>query len=396
MAALSPLNAARIASTVYAVETAKKQRAELGTENPFGLGDMFEFRQESIARGKSGPTTPFRPNRLAESGFGYVARGKDDIFAGDVLIAIRGTNFGRGRDVWTDANIGIQKGPRGFPVHGGFNDTFNSLLPQLRNELHGLGSTTNVHIVGHSLGGGIANLTADWCLKEKIGKVHLYTFGCPRVGTQEFASALTESLAPQNIYRVHHTSDVVSMLPLFPFVHAPLPGLACTVARGGLLGAPISLSTHLMRTYIADVRNAEWETLRNAGTAALLDSQAQMELNQQLLLHSGGMHSTTILRAINSGISGMLQGAGDAICLSVAGGMTVLDRLSLALNRLSQQGMESEVAGILTLALRFLGAPIVKLGKLTLSVIRAILFKFFGVVYGMARLAVEDVYRDGG
>jgi triacylglycerol lipase len=392
MGILLPLAAAEIARAVYSVETAKDLRDELETKNPFALRDMFEFRQESVTRGKSGPTTPLRPNVLAESGFGYVARGTG-AFVGDVLIALRGTNFVRGRDVWTDANIGIQKGPRGLPVHGGFNDTFRSLRAQLESEIKAVDSITNVHIVGHSLGGGLATLAADWCLRNKVGKVHLYTFGCPRVGTHEFVSALTEDVTASSIYRVHHTSDVVSMIPFFPFMHNPLPGIACTVSRGGLLGAPIAVSTHLMSTYIDDMEGKSWAQLRSPGAAALLIGQAEAALNQELLSKSGGQYSAKLLNAINTGISRLLESTGNTICMGAAGGMTVLDRLSFALNKVTQQGMETQVGQVLCLAMRFLGMPSFSFGKITLSVIRAVLHKLFSAVYGMARMAIATAGR---
>lgn len=83
----------------------------------------------------------------------------------------------------------------------------------------------HVHCVGHSLGGAVATLVADWVKANRPGTTpYLYTFGCPRVGSEGFARSLTQNIGTENIYRVFHGCDPVPMVPIWPFVHAPLPG----------------------------------------------------------------------------------------------------------------------------------------------------------------------------
>src|SRR5690606_36020773 len=116
------------------------------------------------------------------SGFALVGEGKDR-HQGDHVIAIRGTNTNF--DWLTNGNFGFSTCLGGSTVHSGFNQTFESMTPTCERlfapRLKGGGNGT-VHCVGHSLGGALASLTAEW-VKIRFGRpVNLYTFGSPRVG----------------------------------------------------------------------------------------------------------------------------------------------------------------------------------------------------------------------
>ncbi|KHN85682.1 Lipase -like protein [Toxocara canis] len=70
-------------------------------------------------------------------------------------------------------------------------------------------------ITGHSLGGAIATIAANWIAFEKIvpaTKIKLITFGEPRVGDYEYAS-IHDSMLPYS-YRVTHKADLVPHLPM--------------------------------------------------------------------------------------------------------------------------------------------------------------------------------------
>lgn len=96
-------------------------------------------------------------------------------------------------------------------VHAGFNKTFYSMKPALqefvaaniRDKITGC-----VHIVGHSLGGALATLSADWIKAEYSLPVKLYTFGSPRVGLDNFSRAATSRI--DKIYRCTHGADPVT------------------------------------------------------------------------------------------------------------------------------------------------------------------------------------------
>ena len=71
---------------------------------------------------------------------------------------------------------------RNLPAHVGFNKTFNSIKPTLETYFN-KNTTGPVHCVGHSLGGALATLTANWLHNKQGGRpISLYTFGAPRVG----------------------------------------------------------------------------------------------------------------------------------------------------------------------------------------------------------------------
>jgi len=70
------------------------------------------------------------------------------------------------------------------------------------------------YFVGHSLGGAFATLAAlDASLGHIIDKdrIHLYTYGCPRVGDFNFANAVVNNVG--EIQRVTHHRDMVPHVP---------------------------------------------------------------------------------------------------------------------------------------------------------------------------------------
>ncbi len=136
-------------------------------------------------------------------------------YAGEIVIAIRGT--AGLADALTDLHCGVTVGPNWTPVHSGFNRTFETIKPQLAAILSKAGGRP-VHCVGHSLGGALATLAANWIKAQYKVPVKLYTFGSPRVGLNPFAIKTETRL--DGIYRAVHRSDPVPMVPVWPFVHA--------------------------------------------------------------------------------------------------------------------------------------------------------------------------------
>ncbi|WP_276681900.1 lipase family protein [Thalassolituus oleivorans] len=136
-------------------------------------------------------------------------------YAGQAFVILKGTAslF----DVLTDLNAGIKRCDTGGQVHQGFQDTFETFRPQLikfQAELAKRTDINTIHCIGHSLGGALATLTADWLSSNCNLTVKLYTFGSPRVGLNYFASNLTNRIKSENIYRVYHKTDPAPMLPI--------------------------------------------------------------------------------------------------------------------------------------------------------------------------------------
>ena len=157
------------------------------------------------------------------SGFGYVVEFKNKGKT-HAIVATRGTRPELGKaDLLTD--VYVMPSARFMDaglVHRGFSQTFESSKDALDSgPIEAMfDRATYIHCCGHSLGGAIANLNAYYLHKKYPGKqTFLYTFGAPRVGTYVGLARALEQALGNNIYRVSHHMDPVTMIPCFPFVH---------------------------------------------------------------------------------------------------------------------------------------------------------------------------------
>jgi len=211
MATLSPLESALLAEEVYLIQNERTAKA-------------FMARSEFASEAKSTKQLEASVGTLfwrAENSFEVFAKGSGR-FQNDLFLVFRGTTDSKA-DWASNLNVGVQMSQTGLPVHSGFNKVFISMLPGIREFLaKHTTATGTVHCVGHSLGGAVANLAADWVKKHRGGQVKLYTFGAPRPGLAWFARSLGTRVHEDNIYRVYHKTDPVPMIPIFPFTHAPL------------------------------------------------------------------------------------------------------------------------------------------------------------------------------
>jgi hypothetical protein len=144
-----------------------------------------------------------------------------------VLISIRGT-----QELLADASrdadarqVPYEEGEG--QAHRGFYRGFQAAKPFVERYLNAFytGEQTLV-VCGHSLGGAIALLVAEWLRRKPTKpKVVLYTFGAPRAGDAAFVRAAQ----PLNHHRIVNHNDPVPALPL-PWMDAEwklaLPGAA--------------------------------------------------------------------------------------------------------------------------------------------------------------------------
>jgi triacylglycerol lipase len=136
------------------------------------------------------------------------------------------------------------------------------MLPTIRSFFTSFkGSIKAVHCIGHSLGGAVASLAADWVAQTLKLPTKLYTFGAPRVGTELFAKRTTAAIGATNIFRTYHRTDPVPMVPLYPFMHAPY-------AKNGYYlhsSQPLtSGAAHFMANYIVSVTGKSWQQMTDA------------------------------------------------------------------------------------------------------------------------------------
>ncbi len=169
-----------------------------------------------------------------------------------VIVSFRGTQVvkrllnGRGSATWadvvrdwkTDADIRLERWPRGGKVHRGFKEAFEQVwdsrgeVPGLSSYLDEVGRATSrrVWFTGHSLGAALAILAA-----QTYGSAAgVYTFGSPRVGTRAFVEAY-----PVPVYRVVNATDAVTTVPPAPY--EPVGALHYIASNGQVDGAPTVL-----------------------------------------------------------------------------------------------------------------------------------------------------------
>lgn len=188
------------------------------------------------------------------------------------MVAFRGTDSLA--DALTDMTCHSTNSDNSHAVHTGFQRSFASM----RNSLYTYFNQDEirrqkgiVHCIGHSLGGGLATLAADWIKTEFKKKVYLYTFGSPRVGKKDFV--IHHSSRVDKMFRCVHGADPVPKIPLWPFYHAPLNGNEYVLSRA----QGIDLSAHSMPRgpgYINTVNHSSWDGLyRQAATAIIASLQ---------------------------------------------------------------------------------------------------------------------------
>lgn len=155
---LLPSIAAELAHTVYAInsddEKALKSFLTLALFAQGGAGKI-------LLNGEVGGRV-FRSDR---DGFSVCAKGSGP-YQGDLFLVFRGTTKANNRaDFVTNARIGLERSETGMPVHVGFNHTFKSMLPDIEKFISESKICGTIHCVGHSLGGAVASLAADWAVE---------------------------------------------------------------------------------------------------------------------------------------------------------------------------------------------------------------------------------------
>lgn len=248
---LLPSIAAELAHTVYAINSDdEKALKSFLTKALFAQG----YTGKILLHGEVGG----RVFKSARDGFGVCAKGAGP-YQGDLFLVFRGTTKANNRaDFVTNARIGLERSETGMPVHVGFNHTFKSMLPDIQQFISESKISGTIHCVGHSLGGAVASLAADWAATNLSLPVQLYTFGQPRVGLTLFSLRLTKKLGSKNIHRIFHTTDPVPMVPVFPYLHNPMPGYGYSVNSQNPI---LTAAAHDMETYMDTMKNKMWNDL---------------------------------------------------------------------------------------------------------------------------------------
>lgn len=99
-------------------------------------------------------------------------------------------------------------------AHEGFVQVYRDLAQPTLQALATLDPTVPCYFTGHSLGAAVALLAGmDAALQfgDRRQQLHIYTYGCPRVGDPTFAAAST-TLTPNN-YRIINLADAFTLVP---------------------------------------------------------------------------------------------------------------------------------------------------------------------------------------
>lgn len=392
MSQLSPSVAATLAQAVYGVfdvnqpsvrraMEAQGMTGELATAASIEAVADFEIETRAVS-GVSGTLFTRRT-----SGFGMVLHGRGRR-AGEVAVICRGTIFDFPFDWASNLNIALAEGPLGAMVHSGFNDVFRSMRRQVQDHLRGV-NPTDLHVVGHSLGGALAHLFAAELVEKFPGTIRLYTFGCPRVGAASFASTLTQEIGLPNLHRVHALNDPVTMIPIHPFVHAPMNGQGLAVPGFGRM---ITADAHAMSHYIAKVEGQDWATLATAYAPPTPKSIRQMIAEANSLCDIP--YSAIALRLLGQALDGLLKLAEIGVGNALTATFTVLDHMAIGLTRLASTAIELKdmVVDLIRALFRFVGQRIVvTAANLGAALIRLALDLVFQAVSKLARRALDLV-----
>ncbi|MDP4534898.1 lipase family protein [Alkalimonas collagenimarina] len=330
------------------------------------------------------------------TGFAVVGQGKNQ-YQGDTVVAIRGTfmklkwNKLELRDVVTDLHFGLATGDNQTRIHAGFNKVFQSIKPALSEQLNPLlraNGKGTVHCVGHSLGGALAHLTADWVKRQYGNRVCLYTFGAPRVGLTEFAKKTTTSIDKH--FRCIHSSDPVPMVPLWPFIHAPFNKQEFVLAPGSMIN-PFHHSMAGSPGYINTANSHSWQQL----------TQNTRTNSQPVVLRYADRYRASFTTywalRITDALITILKKAGQLAAIMTAAtigtALTFYDLLAHSMEQIAKAAPEfaEDIKGLLGHMLVFAGKVTTTITDLTARFIRWVFDVTVGALYRAVRQAMKNL-----
>ncbi len=315
------------------------------------------------------------------SGFGYTLTFSKNRRK-HVVVALRGTRpeMAWKPDLFTDMRGALTMcGGLGL-VHKGFKHCFDSVMPSLERDSSVIGSADTVHVVGHSLGGGIATLIAGHY--AKAGKsVRLYTFGSPRVGGMGSHVFIENLIKKQNIFRVAHDLDPITLIGPYPYVHV----------NGGrrdennmTLVSPtaksISMNNHDMNEYMRSVAGLDWAGVRKSAAQVDKDNSLLVTWRQNAgangnWVQVASVHSLSILLKM---LNYVLKALGTAAIIAVTGIDLLAEILHAGIYKSAQLG--GLILSLLADAAKWAGVHMVAGAQFTADVIVAILAKMLATL----------------
>ncbi|WP_411992927.1 lipase family protein [Agarivorans sp. DSG3-1] len=383
MAAISPKQASQLALVSYDVQ-AQSSFADL--ERTIDGSVTKDFTFNSILEGTSGGLFWRK-----QTGFVLLGKGKSQQHKNDHVIAIRGT--ASAADGLTDISSHTTGNDSGSTVHIGFQRSFASFKPELAKYLRQAKTSGSgvIHCVGHSLGGALAGLTADWikASPEFKGKVYLYTFGAPRVGLNGFATKTSGRV--DKIFRCVHGADPVPKVPVWPFYHAPIAGAEYLLERS----QGIRPSAHSMASgpgYVNTAHSNSWDNVYSQVASSMTKRVVLNYQNRIQTTYSSGwadkIGAAIITLLVDGGFAatvGALQTGGASIG-------TVYDIMAKSVVSIAKMSAELQerVKGLLGCMLVYAGKGANYAIKYTEQFIRWVFNITIARIYDAARQALKQ------
>lgn len=382
MTELAPQYAAELANDIYVVKSAlTRGDFKAVYEDDMELDEFDKAESSTTLTGTTGAFTFIKQPHV----MGVTALGKGK-YKNQAFVVLKGT--ASLLDGLTDANAGVRMFYNGGYVHQGFYYTFDSYLLQLKQFIKGLvgKQITTIHCIGHSLGGALATLSAEWIRIQLNTTVKLYTFGSPRVGLPHFADQLTTGVGSANIYRVYHRTDPVPMVPTWPFTHVPNSEDDC------LIDTPASLIPwhyHGMAQYITSTKGKQWLDLKGNRPKGALEKSVEDWLKSDGLLSFTANTLDMLNEALWYVVKKIIKAAGIVLVGGFATTFTLLDRLAYLMSRAFDVGKELSawVVYLIKKMAQLIGIVVTESTNLTHQFIRYVFLRVNGKVSAMIREA---------
>lgn len=389
MPEFSPKISASLAKDVYALTKESSIEKAMNVLNS-QYGGNLTFSEDAMLKAKTGGPWVIK----CRTAFGFTLIGKGAL-QGHAVILFRGTQYLA--DWLTNLNITVSRSASGQPVHDGFNFTFKTMEPSIKEFMGTLTKhkITQIHCIGHSLGGALATICADWIRSSYKIKPYLYTFGSPRVGLMGFADSCTTNVGAARIFRAYHKTDIVPCIPTWPFIHTPNSGTDYYLPSPGVVPGP---TYHGMDKYVESVGGKNWATL------AAFDIEKKSESGIVIWLKSSSPVGLTItaLEWLNQALVYVLKKCLNGAAWVVSGVMgttfTLMDQLAYVLKKGIDisEGVSSLVMHLIRKIMEILGMKrALKTADLTREFIRNIFMRLQAKANEYAKAALSDALVKG-
>lgn len=389
MPEFSPKVSASLARDVYALTKESSIEKAISVLNSQYGGNLV-FSEDVMLKAKTGGPWVIK----SRTAFGFTLVGKGAL-QGHAVFLFRGTQYLA--DWLTNLNITVSRSASGQPIHDGFNLAFKSMEPQLKEFMGTLmkNKVTQIHCVGHSLGGALATICADWIKSSYKIKPYLYTFGSPRVGLIGFADCCTKGVGAERIFRAYHKTDIVPCIPTWPFIHTPNSGNDYYLPSPGVIPGA---AYHGMDKYVESVSGKNWATL------GALEAEKKTESGIVQWLKSSSPVGLTITamewlsQALVYVLKKCLNGAAWIISGAMGTSFTLMDQLAYVLKKGIDisDSISSLVFQLIRKIMEILGMKrALKAADMTREFIRNIFLRLQAKANEYAKAALSDVMVKG-